>query len=191
MSVALRYRESQFTPSEAAGVTDLALHLQRDWRSQGFLRAREGTRASFTPRELAEMRLMVKLRTFGLPLSQANAIAKVAAPGVIYAALANHLDRSIAVEGPSDLVSDYLEALENADDDYRSMLAELPALSQLWRHAIIQNGECELVYALEENILDETNEVAGLINLWAVAREIVSTAPRPLFTLVVPKDFRG
>jgi len=33
-------------------------------------------------------------------------------------------------------------------------------------------------------------EAAAVINLWAVARVIVEAAPRPLFTLVVPRNFR-
>ena len=79
--ISLRYREGQFTPSETAAITGTPLHLQRDWRSQGLLRARQGGRASFTPRELAEMRLMMRLRGLGVSLSDAKRAAVEAAPG--------------------------------------------------------------------------------------------------------------
>ena len=46
MDFSLRYREGQFSPADAAAITGVALHLQRDWRSQGLLKAREGGRAT-------------------------------------------------------------------------------------------------------------------------------------------------
>jgi len=63
-------------------------------------------------------------------------------------------------------------------------------MKQVFRHALIENGECFLLKALGEDAVGEDVEVAGLINLWAVARSIVEAAPRPLFTLVVPRNFR-
>ncbi len=60
-------------------------------------------------------------------------------------------------------------------------------MSQVYRHAVIENGECRLLHALSEDAADETVEAAGLINLWAVAAAIAQATPRPLFTLVTPK----
>ena len=97
--ISLRSREGQFTPSETAAITGTPLHLQRDWRSQGLLRARQGGRASFTPRELAEMRLMMRLRGLGVSLPDAKRAAVEAAPGVVFIALAHHRDQTLTVEG--------------------------------------------------------------------------------------------
>ena len=66
------HRQDEFTPSEAAAITGLSLTLQRDWRSQGHLRPRTSGRAIFSPRELAEMRMMMKLRGLGLPLPDSH-----------------------------------------------------------------------------------------------------------------------
>lgn len=186
--ISLRYREGQFTPSETAAITGTPLHLQRDWRSQGLLRPRQGGRASFTPRELAEMRLMMRLRGLGVSLPNARRAAVEAAPGVVFAALADHRKRTLAVDGTADEAAAYLDALERAGDHaYLLILAELEDMSQVYRHAVIEDGECRLLHALSEDAADETVEAAGLINLLAVAAVIAKTAPRPLFTLVIPK----
>ena len=190
MDLRLRYRDGQFTPSEAAAITGVPLHLQRDWRSQGLLRAREGGRASFSPRELAEMRLMMKLRALGLPLVEARKAAEDAAPGVIWSALMNHRDKALAVDAPDDLATEYLKALEENDDAYLVALADLPAGESGFRYALIQNGECLLLDDLDADTMRDDVEVASLINLFGVARAIVEAAMRPLFTLVVPKGFR-
>lgn len=186
--ISLRYREAQFTPSETAAVTGTPLHLQRDWRSQGLLRAREGGRASFTPRELAKMRLMMRMRGLGVSLPDAKRAAEEAAPGVVYAALANHREKTLAVDGTAEEAAAYIQSLEKAGDHaYLLILAELEGMDQVYRHAVIEEGECRLVYDLSEGSTDESVEAAGLINLFAVAEAIAETTPRPLFTLVFPK----
>lgn len=186
--ISLRYREGQFTPSETAAITGTPLHLQRDWRSQGLLRARQGGRASFTPRELAEMRLMMRLRGLGVSLPDARRAAVEAAPGVIFAALADHQSRTLTVDGTAEESAAYIEALERAGDhSYLLILAELESMNQVYRHAVIEDGECRLLHVLSEDAADETVEAAGLINLWAVAGAIAKATPRPLFTLVIPK----
>lgn len=186
--ISLRYREGQFTPSETAAITGTPLHLQRDWRSQGLLRAREGGRASFTPRELAEMRLMMRLRSLGVPLPDARRAAVEAAPGVVFSALAEHQKQTLAVEGTAAEATAYIDSLERAgDQSYMLILAEIDDMAQVYRHAFIEDGECRLLHALNEDAADETIEAAGLINLWAVAAAIAKAAPRPLFTLVAPK----
>lgn len=186
--ISLRYREGQFTPSEAAAITGTPLHLQRDWRSQGLLRAREGGRASFTPRELAEMRLMMRLRSLGVSLPDAKRAAVEAAPGVVFAALADHQPRTLAVDASKQEADAYIESLEKAGDHaYILTLAEIDGMGQVYRHALIEDGQCRLVHALSEDAADESFEAVGLINLWAVAAAIAKLAPRPLFTLVAPK----
>lgn len=191
MKYSLRYRETQFSPSEAAAITDVALHLQRDWRSQGLLKAREGGRASFTPRELAEMRLMVKLRAYGLSLADSRRVAEEAAPGVIFAALADRRSKALAVDAPENLATAYLEALERGSDDgYLALLSDLSESDRGYRYAVIENGRCSLLKELNDDAVDEDVEVAGVINLSAVARAMVEAAPRPLFTLLLPRDFR-
>lgn len=186
--ISLRYREGQFTPSETAAITGIPLHLQRDWRSQGLLRAREGGRASFTPRELAEMRLMMRLRGLGVSLADARRAALEAAPGVIFAALADHPSRTLTADGTAEESAAYIKALERAgDQDYLLILAELESMNQVYRHAFIEDGECRLLHGLSEDAANETVEAAGLINLWAVAGAIAEATPRPLFTLVIPK----
>lgn len=187
--ISLRYREGQFTPSETAAVTGTPLHLQRDWRSQGLLRAREGGRASFTPRELAEMRLMMRLRGLGVSLPDARRAAVEAAPGVVFIALAEHRGRTLVVDGTPAEGAAYIDTLEKAGDQaYMLILAELEGMNQVFRHAVIEDGECRLLHALTEDAADETVEAAGLVNLWAVASAIAKALPRPLFTLVIPKQ---
>lgn len=190
MELSLRYREGQFSPSEAAAITGVAVHLQRDWRSQGLLKAREGGRASFTPHELAEMRVMVKLRAYGLALPESRKVAKQAAAGVIFAALANHQEKALAVDAPREVAAEYLSALEKmSDDGYLAILSDLPEGDRGYRYAIIENGGCTLLKELKDEAVDDDVEVAGLINLSAVARAVVEAAPRPLFTLILPRGF--
>ena len=189
MNVALKYRETLFSPSEAETITGLSLHLQRDWRSQGLLRAREGGRASFTPRELAEMRVMVRLRSLGLPLPQVRTAAVLAAPSVILTALQDHQDATLKVEGPEEKALQYLDALDRATDSgYLLTLAEVGSQKDVFRDAIVADGECSLEPVLHEDVLDEDTEVAGIVNLWAVARMIALATPRPLFILVPPRN---
>ena len=187
MRFSLRFREEQFTPAEAARITGVPMHLQRDWRSQSFLPERSGGRASFTPHVLAKMRVMMKLRELGLALPDAHRNADVAANSVVYAALRNSPTEALGVEGPSDRADDFRSQFLDAETDHCATLAEMPDLTDFYRHALIQHGECDLVAAMDEQTLDETAEVAGVINLWAVAREFASATPRPFFTLVMPR----
>jgi len=187
----MSYREGQFTPSEAAAITGLSLTLQRDWRSQGHLRPRTGGRASFSPRELAEMRLMMKLRGLGLPLPESRKVADEAAPSIVFAALANHRAKTLAVDAAPERAAEYIDVLERqTDGGYLQTMAGLPALDGLLRHALLEGGKCTLLPTLGDDAVDETIEAAGLINLWAVAGAIAEAATRPLFTLVLPAGYR-
>ncbi|HRO33055.1 MAG TPA: MerR family transcriptional regulator [Brevundimonas sp.] len=183
----VRYREAQFSPSEAVGITGLSLGMQRDWRSNKLLRAREGGRASFSPREVAEMRVMVKLRGLGLPLQDCRSVADQAGPAVIFAALSNHLEEAIAVDGPEDTAAELMETLQEHRGRASSLLslADVPSVEHAYRHALVEKGECFLVRGLDDTTVDEHVEVAGIVNLWAVAEAIVKASPRPLFTIVL------
>jgi DNA-binding transcriptional MerR regulator len=185
----VRYREGQFSPSEAATISGLSLGLQRDWRSQRLLKERDGGQARFSPRELAEMRVMVKLRSLGVPLQACRSAADEAGAAVVFAALHNHLCDALRVEGPEEAAAELMNELEGSRGHQAMLaLADLPSLDQAYRHALVENGRCFLVKALDDTTADERVEVAGLVNLWAVAEAIVKAAPRPLFTLLLPKS---
>lgn len=183
----VRYREEQFSPSEAATIAGLSLGLQRDWRSQRLLKERDGGQARFSPRELAEMRVMVKLRSLGVPLQDCRSVADEAGGTVVFAALHNHLRDALRVEGADEAVAKLMEELEGPSG-HKAMLAlaDLGSVEQAYRHALVENGRCFLVNALDDTTADEHVEVAGLVNLWAVAEAIVKAAKRPLFTLLLP-----
>lgn len=182
----VRYREAQFSPSEVVSITGLSLGMQRDWRSQGLLRERQGGRASFSPREVAEMRMMVKLRGLGVSLQDCRSVADRAGAAVIFAALSNHLEEAIAVDGPEDTAAELMETLqEHRGHTSLLALADVPSVNEAYRHALVENGECFLVQGLDDTTVDEHVEVAGIVNLWAVAEAIVTASPRPLFTIVL------
>jgi hypothetical protein len=191
LDVRLSYREGQFTPSEAESITGLSLTLQRDWRSQGYLQARTSGRASFSPREQAEMRVMVKLRGLGLPLAESREVADQAASSVLFAALADHGAKTLAVDAPPERAPEYLGLLEReTSEGYLRILADLPRMEDLWRHVLLENGGWSLLRKIDSEPKGEDSEAAGLVNLWAIARAIAEAAPRALFTLVPPRSFR-
>lgn len=187
MSFGFSYREGSFSPAEAASITGVAMHLQRDWRSQGLLRARESGRAAFAPRELAYMRLMMKLRALGVALADAKPLAEEAAPAVIYAAISHHYEKAIAVDGPAESASKFRDLVSrDTNDGYLHMLAGSNR-SSAHHFAVIVGDRCILVPTLGEGEMLEHDEVGGLINLWGVANALISEAHRPLFTLVAPQ----
>lgn len=191
MDLRLSYREERFTPSEAAAMTGLSLTLKRDWRSQGHLKARESGRASFSPRELAEMRVMMKLRSLGLPLPESRRIAEEAATSVVFAALPNHRDKTLTVEAAPDRAAAYIDRLEReTNGGYLGAMADLGGVEALYRHALLEGGRGILLRTLDDDVMEGV-EAAGLVNLWAVAAAIAEAAPRPLFTLIVPASLRS
>lgn len=190
MKFGFSYRENSFTPAETASITGVALHLQRDWRSQGLLRAREGGRAAFMPRELAEMRLMMKLRALGVSLSHAKPLAEEAAPAVIYAAISTAHPNAIGVDGPTERAVEFRDLVDReTDGDYLHTLAG-SANDAVHRFAVIVGDRCVLVPTLGEGEMLDNHEVGGLINLWGVAESILKAVGRPLFTLVAPHNLR-
>jgi hypothetical protein len=73
--------------------------------------------------------------------------------------------------------------------EYLLTLSDLPEVGHAYRYALVQDGQGHLLRTLGEDAMGETEEFAGLLHLNAVARAIVEAAPRPLFTLVVPRGF--
>ena len=131
---------------------------------------------------------MMRLRSLGVSLPDAKRAAVEAAPGVVFYALSAHGQRTLGVDGPADKTAAYIASLEHSSDAaYILTLAELDGMNQVFRHAFIENGECRLLHALNEDAADESLEAVGLINLCAVAAAIAEATPRPLFTLVMPK----
>jgi hypothetical protein len=94
------------------------------------------------------------------------------------------------VDAEPDRAAAYRDALEaETGDGYLRMIADLTEMDQLYRHALIENGKCSLLPALSDDAVNEDEEAAAIIKLWAVAKTIAEAAPRPLFTLVVPRSF--
>ena len=192
MNWPLSYREGQFSPAEAAAIAGLSLTLQRDWRSQGHLRPRTSGRAKFSPRELAEMRIMVALRSLGLSLPERRAIAEQAASSVLYMALSDY-PGSLAVEAPdrggADRGDRYLKALDRGTDGRH--LNQLSGLEEApYFYVLLQGRRGDLRYDLQEPALEPSVEASGLVNLQATAARLAEAAKRPLFTLLVPMEFK-
>ena len=187
----LSYREGQFTPAEAAAIAGLSLTLQRDWRSQGHLRPRTSGHAKFSPRELAEMRIMVALRSLGLSLPDGRIIAEKAASSVLYMAL-DH-PGALAVEAPdrggAERGERYLKALDRQPDGRH--LNQLSGLEGApYFYVLLRGRRGDLRYDLQEPALDPSVEASGLVNLQATAARLAEAAKRPLFTLLVPVGFK-
>ena len=107
----LSYRQTQFTPAEVVAITGLTHALQRSWRSQGLLTARTTGHKRFEPVELAEIRIMVVLRSLGLGLQDCREAAEAAAPSVLFLALINQPHLSLGWDAESDRAGRYIDAL--------------------------------------------------------------------------------
>ena len=191
MNWPLSYREGQFSPAEAAAIAGLSLTLQRDWRSQGHLRPRTSGQAKFSPRELAEMRIMVALRSLGLSLPDGRVIAEKAASSVLYMAL-DH-SGALTVEPPdhggAERGERYLKALDRGTDGRH--LNQLSGLEDApYLYVLLQGRRGDLRHDLQEPALDPSVEAYGLVNLQATAVLLASNAKRSLFTLLVPTGFK-
>lgn len=189
----LSYREGQFAPVEAAVIAGLSLTLQRDWRSQGHLRPRTSARARFSPRELAEMRIMVALRSLGLSLPTARTLAQQGAPSVLFIALSEHSD-TLAVDPPEHRER-YLEGLERQTDGaWLNLLSGLEGAPYFY--VLTQGKHGELRYNLDNPRMDTPNpdkrtEASGFVTLEALTANLAEAAGKtPLFTLTAPPGFR-
>ncbi len=135
------------------------------------------------------MRVMVKLRSLGLSLSKSQEIAQEAAPSVIYIALDSHEEKSLTVDADAARSARYPKALADATNSrFAYTLADLPPPS-FYHYGLLHQGECELLYTIDDDVVTDDIEASGLINLWASAAAIVAAQPRPLFTLIAPSGF--
>jgi hypothetical protein len=187
MSESFAFREERFTPAEAAACTGLTTTMQRDWRRHGLLPTRLGSPGSFTPLDLAEIRLMLQMRQLGLERSVSRPFAQVAAPMVLFFALADW-PQSWAVDGAEEAAKTFRTHLEKRGDSHLRTLAGLT--SGLCRYGIGRDDSIEFVPSLSDELDGDAEEVTRILNLQAVAGRIVEAAQRPLFTIVAPESFR-
>lgn len=176
------YREERFTPAEAAACTGLSLAMQRDWRRHGHLPARSGGTASFGPRELAEMRLMVLMRQMGLGPSRSRGLAQGAAPSLVWLTLVDH-PSTWAVEGPADTATRYRDELERLGDSHLRSMAGVR--DQVCLYGVAEGEEVDFVEKVVGDEFNNKYELITILSLRAVAAAMAETLKRPLFTILV------
>lgn len=111
---------------------------------------------------------------------------------MIFAALLNHTDKALGVEAEPGRATAYRNALEREfDDGYLRMISDLTDADPIYHYAIIDNGRCSLLPTLKDDAVSDDEEASAFVNLWAIAKTIATAAPRPLFTLLVPRSFRA
>lgn len=189
MNWPLSYKEAQFSPGEVTACTGLSLAMQRDWRSHGYLRPRTTGHARFSPREVAELRVMVLVRGRGVSLSESHSVAERAASSVLYIAVSQYRQMSLAVDADLERGGRYLDVLEKQMDE-QLFYSISGADSGFYRYILEQGSECKLLPNLEHDAINNRVEASTFISLEAVAAALVEAAPRPLFTLVVPAGFK-
>lgn len=179
------FRENLFTPAEAAACTGLSPAMQRNWRQAEHLPARTTGVALFSPRDLAEIRLMVVLRDVGLGPALSRPIAEEAAPSVIWLALTSHPATWI-VTGTSDQATSYRRRLEKLGDRHLRQMAGLTG--SVSRYGIARNGGVNLVSAMNDDVFEDADEdeVRSFISLNAVASRIAREASQPFFAISAP-----
>ena len=175
------YREERFTPAEAAACTGLSLAMQRDWRRHGHLPARSGGTASFGPRELAEMRLMVLMRQMGLGPSKSRGLAQEAAPSLVWLILVDH-PSTWAVEGPAETAAHYRDKLEALGDSHLRSMAGLHDRVRLY--GVAEGEEVDFVTQIAGEEFDNKHELITVLSLRAVAAAMAAALDRPLFTIL-------
>lgn len=186
MDTTLSYREEQFSAAEAAAATGLSLTLQRDWRALGHLPPRTSGHARFSPRELAEMSVMVVLRQMGLPLPQCRAAAVKAAPSVLFIALTDHPE-TLAVDAPSEEAKHYIASLERRISE--GYLRRIAGVGRQEPHIVLIQGDRFLLLpSLQDSkATDIKVRASAFAYLPAVAAGLADTVKKPLFTLVPPQ----
>lgn len=123
--------------------------------------------------------------------SESRKVADEAGSSIVFAALANHRLKTLAVDAEPDRAAGYIDLLEKeTNGGYLGTPADLPGIEVLYRNAFIEGGTCTLVRTLDDNVMEDV-EAAGLVNLWAVAGAIAEAALRPLFTLRVPGRYQS
>ena len=115
-------------------------------------------------------------------------MAERAASSVLYLALSAHTSRSLAVDADSAAGARYAKTL-NEQLEERLFYTISGANPYYYRYILLQGGECNLLPDLENDPFNNRIKASAAVHLEAIAAEIVETAPRPLFTLVVPAGF--
>ncbi len=184
----LSYREAQFTPAEIVTCAGLSHALQRSWRAQGLLPPRTTGHKRFSPAEVAEIRVMVTLRAIGLSLRECREAAEAAAPSVLFIALANYDRLCLEVEAAPERARRFKETL-GWETDERCQLVMSGAGDARTTYVAVRGGGYELLADPSGLAAKHVAEAFAMVDLEAVAEALVKAAPRPLFTLVVPKSY--
>ena len=178
--------DALFSPAEAEKITGLDRVLQRNWRRRGLLPFGGQDQQGFTPAELAAIRVMMKLRQFGVGPSSSKAIAEQAAASVIWAAVANHkeawaLDANCSADGT---LREHLAGMEHELFD---TLAGIK-IQKMIRYCVVVDdaGNVHLVNSVDDLLEGGSREAVAIIDLWAVAASIVALAGRALKQISVP-----
>jgi hypothetical protein len=189
--VALSFREELFSPSEAARCTDLSITMQRDWRRQGHLagRAEGGSATSylFRPRELAEMRLLVKLRLLGLGPSEGAVIAKQLAPTVLYLALRDH-EKTWRIEADQERGLAYKHSMRTNWDTVLRMMAGVN--SKTYPSILRSDSHLQIIEETGNASHYPDSEVTGWLDCLNVANKLAQFSSKPLYTILVPHNFK-
>lgn len=183
----LTFREERFSPAELAACTGLSPSMQRDWRRHGHLRSEYRGSATFSARELAEVRLMVLMRQMGLGPSKSRSLADLVAPSVLWLALADWPE-SWAVDGRGGDVDAYRSSLEKLGDEHLRLMAGLDGPA--YRFGTLAGDTVQFTPALDQDELGQ-DEITSIVNLDAVAARIVAAAGRPFFTIIAPPSGGG
>ena len=168
------FREELFSPRQAERCTGLSLAMQRDWRRAEHLKQRPGV-TYFTPQEMAEVRLMLRLRQLGMAPSVARPIAEQVAPSVIYQTVV--LGTLVASVLPD------IGSVRDARDDWTKAARLISGVQTIYKYGVLTNETFELVEDGKSVDLDIENEVVAVVNFFSVAAALRFSAGRPLFSL--------
>jgi hypothetical protein len=183
MNTDLVILEELFPLSEADACAGLVLPVQQDWLGHGRQFALSAGDA-VTAHQLVEARLMLAMGRMGLSPSLSRALALKAAPSVLWIALTDWPGTWV-VEGPPGLARAYLDHLERLGDDPLQQMAGA-ATDGFFRYGIARDQDVEFVSTLSSEDLDDGPEIGAVLSLPAVARDLVRSTQRPLFTIIAP-----
>lgn len=177
------FRESLFTPAQAAVCTGLSPAMQRNWRQAEHIAARTTEVALFGPQDLAAIRIMLVLRDVGLGPALSRPIAERAAPSVVWLILATYPDAWV-VAGDPEYAAAYRDRLDLDGDRHLQVMAgltETPAI-----YGVAQGKTVHFFPELDETAFDEDDEVETVIKFGAVAKRIAAGLTQPLMTVIPP-----
>jgi hypothetical protein len=168
------FREELFSPAEAATCTGLSLPMQRDWRRAAHLKQRPGV-TYFTPREMAEVRIMLKLRQLGMRPSMSRPVAETVAPSVLFQAVM--LGGVIA-----SLDRDIKKVINDAD--LITIAKTISGVDIIFRYGVAVNDSFALVEDTRYIKFRSEDEVTAVVNFYTMAQILTRKAGRPLFTII-------